>query len=256
MNVCDCAKENFAERMPHRLALTGTVDNHYVDGHQHCRLRKADVFPHLQQIVHPVKSDEAENGKFEQVLSWRRFVNFQHVSGRFSAQPSRLETEILALRHQLNVLRRSVKRPRLSAVDRWLWVRLSRSWAGWRSAFKLSQTRHRHRLALQRFRAILDLEVSPSPPRPGRLSLGSAFSRLMWRMSWRTSGEQQRFMGKLLKLGFDISETNMSKCLVRGEGSPLAIVENVLGETCEELSVGRLPHGSLNLLPNLFMSSW
>jgi len=63
-------------------------------------------------------------------------------------------------------------------------------------------------------------------------------------------------MGKLLKLGFDISETNMSKCLVRGEGSPLAIVENVLGETCEELSVGRLPHGSLNLLPNLFMSSW
>jgi putative transposase len=35
------------------------------------------------------------------------------------------------------VLQRSVKRPRLSGVDRWLWVRLSRNWSGWRAAFKL-----------------------------------------------------------------------------------------------------------------------
>ena len=48
-----------------------------------------------------------------------------------------LQIEILALRHQLNVLQRSVKRPRLSAVDRWLWVRLSRNWPAWRAAFKL-----------------------------------------------------------------------------------------------------------------------
>src|ERR1700746_322903 len=48
-----------------------------------------------------------------------------------------LQIEILALRHQLNVLQRSVKRPRLSAVDRWPWVRLSRNWPGWRAALKL-----------------------------------------------------------------------------------------------------------------------
>jgi len=30
-----------------------------------------------------------------------------------------LQIEILALRHQLNVLQRSVKRPKLSATDRW-----------------------------------------------------------------------------------------------------------------------------------------
>ena len=37
-----------------------------------------------------------------------------------------LAVEILALRHQLGVLQRSVKRPRLSNVDRGLWVQLSR----------------------------------------------------------------------------------------------------------------------------------
>jgi hypothetical protein len=42
--------------------------------------------------------------------------------------------EVLALRHQLNVLRRSVKRPKLTAADRFLWSRLSRFWTGWGSA--------------------------------------------------------------------------------------------------------------------------
>jgi hypothetical protein len=37
-----------------------------------------------------------------------------------------LAVEILALRHQLGVLKRSVKRPRLTNVDRRLWVLLSR----------------------------------------------------------------------------------------------------------------------------------
>jgi hypothetical protein len=37
--------------------------------------------------------------------------------------------EILALRHQLGVLQPSTKRPRLTNVDRGLWVLLSRTWA-------------------------------------------------------------------------------------------------------------------------------
>ena len=42
--------------------------------------------------------------------------------------------EILALRHQLGVLKRSVKRPRLTNADRGLWVLLSRRWSGWSDA--------------------------------------------------------------------------------------------------------------------------
>ena len=45
-----------------------------------------------------------------------------------------LAIEILALRHQLGVLQRAVKRPRLTNADRGVWVLLSRFWGRWRDA--------------------------------------------------------------------------------------------------------------------------
>jgi putative transposase len=46
-----------------------------------------------------------------------------------------LQLEVLALRHQLQVLQRSrPRRWRLAKADRWLWTLLSRFWAGWRTA--------------------------------------------------------------------------------------------------------------------------
>jgi putative transposase len=46
-----------------------------------------------------------------------------------------LQAEILALRHQLNLLQRSThSRRRLRTSDRILWVWLSRLWPDWRSA--------------------------------------------------------------------------------------------------------------------------
>src|SRR5215471_19402100 len=46
-----------------------------------------------------------------------------------------LQVEILALRHQVAVLKRSQRsRLRLNSADRLLWVWLSRIWSQWRSA--------------------------------------------------------------------------------------------------------------------------
>src|SRR5438552_16499969 len=46
-----------------------------------------------------------------------------------------LQLEVLALRHQLQVLNRSrPKRLRLGTADRWLWAWLSRSWTAWGTA--------------------------------------------------------------------------------------------------------------------------
>ena len=48
-----------------------------------------------------------------------------------------LELENFALRHQLNVLKRSVPRPRLTPADRYSWVFLSRVWQNWRAALAI-----------------------------------------------------------------------------------------------------------------------
>ena len=51
----------------------------------------------------------------------------------FRSRP--LELENLALHHQIGVLQRSArKRPKLTPVDRFLWVLLSRLWRDWRWA--------------------------------------------------------------------------------------------------------------------------
>ena len=57
---------------------------------------------------------------------------FAFLSASFRTRAA-LQLEILALRHQIGVLQRSVKRPKLSAADRFLWAWLSSVWNGWES---------------------------------------------------------------------------------------------------------------------------
>jgi hypothetical protein len=45
-----------------------------------------------------------------------------------------LQLEILALRHQLGVLQRSVQRPKLTSTDRLLWAWLCAVWNDWQSS--------------------------------------------------------------------------------------------------------------------------
>jgi hypothetical protein len=65
--------------------------------------------------------------------------------------------ENVALRHQLSVLQRSVRRPRSRGRDRIFWLWLARLWAGWRASH--CSARDSSRLASPRFPALLALEV-------------------------------------------------------------------------------------------------
>ena len=65
-----------------------------------------------------------------------------------------LALENVALRQQLAVLHRSVKRPRLSKVDREFWVLLRRIWTDWESVLVIVKPEmvirwHRYRVAVQ-----------------------------------------------------------------------------------------------------------
>jgi hypothetical protein len=48
-----------------------------------------------------------------------------------------LQLEILALRHQIGVLQRSVKRPKLTPADRLLWAWLCAVWGDWQSVLSI-----------------------------------------------------------------------------------------------------------------------
>jgi len=50
-----------------------------------------------------------------------------------------LQLEIIALRHQLGVLQRSVKRPKLNRFDRFLWAWFCGVWPDWRSALRIGK---------------------------------------------------------------------------------------------------------------------
>jgi putative transposase len=86
------------------------------------------------------------------VLNLLRSVLFAGVA--FVKTRHQLAIEILALRHQLGVLKRSVKRPRLSRVDRGLWALLSRRWSRWSDALiivKPATVIKWHRIGFRRY---------------------------------------------------------------------------------------------------------
>jgi putative transposase len=61
---------------------------------------------------------------------------FAFLSASFRTRAA-LQFEILALRHQIGVLQRSIKRPKLIAADRFMWRWLCSVWSGWQNAVSI-----------------------------------------------------------------------------------------------------------------------
>ena len=95
---------------------------------------------------------------------WPAYAESTFVRIAIAASGSRRSQQValehLALRHQIAVLRRNVRRPKLRQRDRLFWITLTRTWADWKSAVVNRATRDRDRLAAEAFQAIL-VEIVP-----------------------------------------------------------------------------------------------
>jgi putative transposase len=130
-----------------------------------------------------------------------------------------LHLEVLALRHQLQVLQRT-KPPRLRLVqaDRWLWAWLSRSWTDWKMALvivKPETVLDWHRRGFRLYWA------RNSRRRIGRPTLAAEVRALIRTMSetnplWGAP----RIHGELLKLDLDVSQATVAKYMVRRPTRP------------------------------------
>ena len=121
--------------------------------------------------------------------------------------------ENAALRHQLLVLRRKIKRPPFHPVDRLFWVWLSAVWGRWSRAIRLVQPETVIRWHRQGFR--LFWRWKSRVGKVGRKSLAPETTQLIRQMSrdnplWGAP----RIHGELLKLGIGLSQRTVSKYMV------------------------------------------
>ena len=130
-----------------------------------------------------------------------------------------LHLEILALRHQLQVLERS-RRPRLrlTAADRLLWVWFSRIWTEWRAALVLVQPDTVVAWHRRGFRLFWTWK---SRHRTGRPTVPADVRVLIRTMSQANPlWGAPRIHGELRKLGIALSQSTVAKYMVRRRRPP------------------------------------
>ena len=120
-----------------------------------------------------------------------------------------LALENLALRHQINVLRRGVTRPPIQDRDRLFWIALSRFWSNWRGALAIVKPETVVRWHRKGFRAYWTRRSRRGQGRPKvdqelqNLILEMAAANPLW--------GAPRIHGELLALGLRVSEATVSR---------------------------------------------
>jgi putative transposase len=131
-----------------------------------------------------------------------------------------LQAEILALRHQLLVLKRSTRsqKPRLGWADRVLLVWLSQLWGGWRSALLIVKPATVIAWHRKGFRLYWSWK---SRCREGRPAVSPEVRKLIRQMSLANPRwGAPRIHGELLKIGIEVSQTTVAKYMVRQRKPP------------------------------------
>ncbi len=137
----------------------------------------------------------------------------------FFRQRTELQLESLALRHQRGVLQRSVKRPKLTAADRFLWAWLSAVWEDWQSSAAIMKPATVIGWHRKGFGLFWTWKIRRG--RPGRPAVPADVRSLIRAMSrdnplWGAP----RNYGELLKLGIALGESSVSKYMVRPRTPP------------------------------------
>jgi hypothetical protein len=127
-----------------------------------------------------------------------------------------LQFEVLALRHQLQVLRRN-RRVRLANTDRWLWVLLSRVWSGWRTALVIVKPE----TVIAWHRRGFRLWWAWKSRRMGRPTVPTDIRTLIRTMAQANPRwGAPRIHGELLKLGIDVCQATVAKYMGRRRHPP------------------------------------
>ena len=140
------------------------------------------------------------------------------VADMFKSQ-RRLEAENLFLRHQLNIaLRRAPPRLRLYGSDRALLVWITRIWPNLLDLSQVVKPETILRWRRAGFRAFWRWK---SRHRAGRPKINRELRDLIRRMSKENPlWGAPRIHGELLKLGFEVAESTVSKYMVKHRGPP------------------------------------
>ena len=127
-----------------------------------------------------------------------------------------LALEVLALRHQLTVLKRQIHKPKLRPSDRLIWITLKRLWPGWRGALMIF--RPETVIGWQRagFRLFWRWKSRRRIGRPGKDRELIELIRRMWAVN--PTWGSPRIRDELAKLGLHASTATIQKYRPKSRG--------------------------------------
>ncbi len=125
-----------------------------------------------------------------------------------------LAAENLALRHQIGVLARTARLPRLRRRDRIFWVWLSRIWPDWRSALVIVRPETVIKWHRQGFRLYWRWRSRAS--RPGRPTAQAEIRELIRRISRQNPlWGSPRIRDELALLGLKVAKSTVEKYMIK-----------------------------------------
>ena len=125
--------------------------------------------------------------------------------------------ENLALRQQLAVQQRSIKRPNIKNTDRIFWIGLSRIWNNWRSALFVVKPE----TVVGWHKKGFKLYWKWKSRRVGRPNINWQLIKLIRRMQKENPiWSAQRIQGELRKLGFSVCENTVAKYMRKPKTDP------------------------------------